>query len=183
MNRFPLPGAAVLALLAGMAGSGPAGAQTVLQRDVIAGGGTNAADGTYSLRGTVGQPGVGTATGDGSAVNGAWGFWAGGIVTVVGVDPGPREPAVPIAFAFGPTVPNPARGAVRWSLALPRASRVSLELYDVRGRRVNEVAERTMEAGRYSLDWDSGQAAPGVYFVRLRVDGALRGERRVVVVH
>ena len=72
--------------------------------------------------------------------------------------------------------PNPLQTSVTISLALPAAANVSLEIYDVRGRRVVTMASRPMGEGYHDVTWngadDSGaQAASGVYFLRVQVDG------------
>jgi hypothetical protein len=49
-------------------------------------------------------------------------------------------------------------------------------VYDISGRRVRRVADGTFEAGEHLLRWDgdtdaSLAAAPGVYFLRVQVNG------------
>ncbi len=89
------------------------------------------------------------------------------------------------ALEFSAPAPNPARGATRFSFALPTAGRVSLEILDVAGRRVRTLVSGAMSAGRYDHGWDlrddAGHAvAPGVYLARLAtLDGAR--VRRVVL--
>ena len=72
--------------------------------------------------------------------------------------------------------PNPTEGGATIGLALPAAGNVSLELYDVRGRRVATIASRPMSEGYHDVPWngtdDSGApVASGLYFLRVRVDG------------
>jgi photosystem II stability/assembly factor-like uncharacterized protein len=91
--------------------------------------------------------------------------------------PEPRPAS--IAFALGPPVPNPSRGAVRLSLELPTATTVEAAIYDVSGRRVSALDSGPSAAGRRMLTWDgrdaSGSPAPaGVYFARVRTDLGVR---------
>jgi len=72
--------------------------------------------------------------------------------------------------------PNPFVASTRITFDLPQASQVGAEIFDAQGRRVRELEDRALEAGRWALDWDGrdghGSAAPtGVYFYRLRVEG------------
>jgi hypothetical protein len=89
----------------------------------------------------------------------------------------------PRVLALAPPAPNPARGALRFSFDLPRAMRVRLEVLDVQGRMVAELAEGEFSPGRHERVWDRatgrGRAA-GLYFVRL-VTPEGRLVRRVVV--
>ena len=90
----------------------------------------------------------------------------------LGVDPGSPPPGI----TFAPPSPNPARGPVRLSFALPRAAAVRLGIYDVDGRRVRDLLSGAQPAGRHEIAWDqrdeSGRTVPaGVCFARLEVEG------------
>ena len=85
-----------------------------------------------------------------------------------------------------PLRPNPARAAVEVRWVQPRASAISIEVLDVTGRRVAELANGIVEAGSHSRTWerrsmDGKMAAPGVYFVRLAGDGVARTRKLVLV--
>jgi flagellar hook assembly protein FlgD len=78
--------------------------------------------------------------------------------------------------------PNPLESSATIGLALPAAGNASLDLYDVRGRRVATIASGLMPQANHDLTWngvdDSGApVASGAYFLRVRVDG------RVAVMH
>jgi hypothetical protein len=72
--------------------------------------------------------------------------------------------------------PNPLRASVTIGLALPAAGNVTMELYDVQGRRVVTMASRPMSEGHHDVTWDGADqagapVAAGVYFLRVQVDG------------
>ncbi len=72
--------------------------------------------------------------------------------------------------------PNPFSTETTVRFAVPTAGPVSLQVYDVAGRKVTTLVDRTMDAGSHSLIWngrdDSGSAvATGVYLVRLQAAG------------
>ena len=95
------------------------------------------------------------------------------------------EPSAPAELALSPAFPNPARGAVSFTLDLAREARdVRLTVHDVAGRRVWSGTPRTYGAGRWSLEWpglDEGgrPAPPGLYLASV-VAGGQRLERRVI---
>ena len=77
----------------------------------------------------------------------------------------------PSAFLY-PNAPNPFVDATDIRFELTKPARVTLAIYDVLGRRVRVLADRTYGPGRYALTWygrdDQGRAAPsGVYFCRM----------------
>ena len=105
--------------------------------------------------------------------------------TAVAVDPGDEvDEGRPRLLAVAP---NPARGGTvsALSFAIPRAAHVTLEVFDVRGTRVRNVADATFAAGTTTLRWDGrderGRVAPaGLYFVALTADGRLVEKGRLV---
>jgi hypothetical protein len=80
----------------------------------------------------------------------------------------------------------PFRSALQIEIGLARAQRVSLDLFDLAGRRVRAVARWVLPAGKRVVRWDGkldgGADAPsGVYFIRLATETAV-ATRRVVLV-
>ena len=74
--------------------------------------------------------------------------------------------------------PNPFAEQTTIRFALPAPSRVKLEVYDLLGRRVRTLANRSYEAGEHEITWDrrnarGALAAPGLYFYRMEA-GAYR---------
>jgi hypothetical protein len=100
-----------------------------------------------------------------------------GLGGTVDVDQAPAGSAPTLAC------PNPFRNETAIRLSLPRAGRVSVEVFDLRGRRVRVLAAGEFAAGLQAWKWDGRDqrgvaSAPGVYYVR--VDAA--GERSAVTV-
>ncbi|TMQ72301.1 MAG: hypothetical protein E6K80_03145 [Candidatus Eisenbacteria bacterium] len=68
------------------------------------------------------------------------------------------------------------------------SSPVGFEVLDAAGRRVAQVSDRSWSAGRWSVAWNgTDQAgvrlAPGVYFVRMRVNEQAVGLRKVALLN
>jgi hypothetical protein len=76
--------------------------------------------------------------------------------------------------------PNPARGRVRMSYSLTHPSRVTIAVYDIRGRRVATVVDGRRPAGVNDADWDCRHLANGVYFVKAVTNQA--GEVRKLII-
>ncbi len=86
-------------------------------------------------------------------------------------------------------VPNPFNPSTSVGFVLGSEARVTLGVYDVRGRLVRGLLDAEMEAGEYrdACIWDGlddrGRAmTSGTYFLRLTTDDGLRGARKVVLV-
>lgn len=77
------------------------------------------------------------------------------------------------ALSFAAIAPNPARGPVSLSFALPSDAHVRLEVYDAQGRLARTLVDAALPAGQHSRAWDLRDAsgvslAPGLYLARLQ---------------
>jgi len=70
-----------------------------------------------------------------------------------GVDGAPRE------FALAQNVPNPFARGTSIRFELPEKSRVRVDVFDILGRRVAELANGEMDAQRYEVNWAGRDAA------------------------
>jgi hypothetical protein len=87
---------------------------------------------------------------------------------------------------FEPARPNPFTGRTRFGFELPEAATVSLDIYDLGGRRVARLAGGTFGAGRHEAQWDglddSGtRVQAGLYFARFSAPGLSRTTRLVML--
>lgn len=90
---------------------------------------------------------------------------------VESVDPtgSPGSEAPPVAgFSLAQNRPNPFRDHTTVSWASPVAGPASLELFDVRGRRVRTLARGSYEAGQHTVQLQGDGLPSGTYFYVLR---------------
>ena len=74
----------------------------------------------------------------------------------------------PTSFELEQNFPNPFNPTTTIRFLVPTAGKVKMTVYDVLGRVVTTLLEREMEAGRYSVIWEAGGRASGVYFCVLQ---------------
>ena len=91
-----------------------------------------------------------------------------------------------VTLSFSEPRPNPAKSVATWAFALPRASDVQVDVYDVGGRLVQNLATGVRAPGNGEISWDlrdhSGrQVDAGVYFVKARFDQIYWTKRLLVV--
>jgi hypothetical protein len=77
--------------------------------------------------------------------------------------------------------PNPTRGQATIEYTLPEAEEVTLEVYDVLGRRVATLEEGSKQAGRHEVRLEADGLPSGVYFGRLEAGGETRTQKITVV--
>jgi hypothetical protein len=93
---------------------------------------------------------------------------------------------LPTRFALHSSRPNPAgEGGTVIAFDLPIATPISLEVFDLLGRRVASLAEGAYPAGFHTATWDlrdanGSVARPGVYVYRL-IAGEFRERRKMSV--
>jgi hypothetical protein len=103
---------------------------------------------------------------------------------------GPRtepdtDPA-PIRFALHPSRPNPSQGPSLIRFDLPQATDLKLEIFDVHGRRIYELARGRFHAGHHAIEWSGRngkgmRVSPGVYTCRLESERHLAQVKVVIV--
>jgi len=89
--------------------------------------------------------------------------------------------ALPDEFAMGKNYPNPFREATSIRYQLPADSRVSVEVYNVSGRKVKTLVAEVQKADRYVLEWnglsDAGNpVSPGVYIYKMKAKAVANGK-------
>ena len=67
--------------------------------------------------------------------------------------------------------PNPAGGMVDFRLSVTDGQNVTLKIYDLRGRVVAVVLDKSLSAGEYLVPFDVSGLEAGIYFYRLAGDG------------
>jgi sugar lactone lactonase YvrE len=67
--------------------------------------------------------------------------------------------------------PNPFNSSTTIEYELVVPSDVTLEIYDMLGRKVETLVESHLPTGRYRTAWDATGMTSGIYFCRIRVNG------------
>ena len=140
---------------------------------LVANPGTTANTNLYTVNLTTGTTTLVGAIGNGLAARDIAVASAAGVVTAV------RDRA---DLAAGVSLyPNPTSGRTTLTFNLNRAAHAELNVFDAVGRSVATVASAALPAGPQELRWETGTAKPGLYLVRLVVDGQPAATRQVVV--
>jgi hypothetical protein len=92
---------------------------------------------------------------------------------------------LPTRFALEQNRPNPFSTVTTLRFALPVASPVKVELYDLQGRRIHTMANGRYPAGWHTLTWDrglsgGGRAQAGVYLCRMSA-GSFHEVQKMIV--
>ncbi len=86
---------------------------------------------------------------------------------------------LPRTYALEGNYPNPFNAATTIRYTLPEQADVTLEVYDILGRRVAQPVQDTRPAGFHEVRWEAAGLASGPYLVRFTA-GTFTATRRIL---
>ena len=76
--------------------------------------------------------------------------------------------SVPKSFSLSQNYPNPFNPVTIISYALPKASHVTIKVYDILGREVTTLVNEEKNAGNYNAQFSAGKLASGIYLYKMQ---------------
>jgi M6 family metalloprotease-like protein len=118
-------------------------------------------------------------------VQGKYSAWSLPYVTAIpsldGVSPGGYGEGLPGAMALEQNYPNPFNPVTNVTFDIARSAFVTLKVYDLLGREVAVLVDEIMGPGRYSVRFDGGKNASGMYYYRLNAGGYVATRRMALI--
>lgn len=87
----------------------------------------------------------------------------------------------PITFKLHQNYPNPFNPSTTINYDVARNGLVSIEVYDIVGRKVAELVNEVKSAGSYSVQFDASSLSSGIYFARLEAGSAVQIQKMTLV--
>ncbi len=88
---------------------------------------------------------------------------------------------IPDSYALQPAYPNPFNPATTISYALPQASLVQLNVYDLQGRLVAELVNGIRQPGYHQVTFEAQNLASGLYIYRIQADNFTAVKKMLLV--
>jgi hypothetical protein len=83
---------------------------------------------------------------------------------------------IPLDYSSIQNYPNPFNTETVFKYTMPQDSHVSLEIFDMLGRRIAVLVDETQSAGYHQVTWDAGDQVSGTYFYNIKIgDFAKKG--------
>jgi len=77
--------------------------------------------------------------------------------------------------------PNPINGLTTIKYLLPDESRITINVFDILGRRVASLKDGIQPAGTYQTIWDAGDRSSGVYFYKITVNDKVETKKMLLI--
>ncbi len=84
-------------------------------------------------------------------------------------------------FTLHQNYPNPFNPSTNISFVLPASGLVSIKIYDVKGRLIQTLTERTMTAGEHTLTFDASALPSGVYLYKLETPSGSQTRKMTLI--
>jgi len=88
---------------------------------------------------------------------------------------------IPGKFTLSQNYPNPFNPATTIEYTVPVKSRIILTIYNLEGQKIKELVNENKPAGKYSVTFNAGELASGIYFYKLS-DGSRTLSRKMVLI-
>lgn len=99
---------------------------------------------------------------------------ASGLVLII------NENILPSDFALLQNYPNPAKEETLIPIILPERSQVRIVLYDILGKQVKSIIDKSLGQGKFSFKLNTADLREGLYFYRMTA-GAFSATRSMVI--
>jgi len=76
--------------------------------------------------------------------------------------------AAPAAFAVAQNTPNPFNPTTTINFSIPKAGKVTVEVFNAAGQKVDTIVNSQMTAGSHSVNWNAAKFSAGVYFCTVK---------------
>ena len=78
---------------------------------------------------------------------------------------------IPDAFSMRSAYPNPFNPVTSIGFEISAESMVQISIFNLKGQEVETLVNEATSPGMYSINWDAGHVASGVYFVHFKASG------------
>jgi len=99
---------------------------------------------------------------------------------------GANENLIPLVTKLNPNYPNPFNPSTTINYTLKEKSKVTLNIYNIKGQKVKKLVSKQLSAGQHSIVWDGKDdneksVSTGIYFYKLKTENHEKTKRMVLL--
>ncbi|MCP4633729.1 MAG: T9SS type A sorting domain-containing protein [candidate division Zixibacteria bacterium] len=91
------------------------------------------------------------------------------------------DPSISSVYALLSNYPNPFNDATTIKYGLPESGKISIDVYNILGRKVETLVDEHQDAGYYSINWDASTYSSGIYFYKLTTNNKTLTKRMTLL--
>ncbi len=112
-----------------------------------------------------------------------WTVGVGGVIKYRGTALGITNISnnIPNEYSLEQNYPNPFNPVTNIKFSITNAGKVEMSVYDINGRKVEELVSSTYSAGTYNVDWNASKYSSGVYFYTIVTNEFTQTKRMLLV--
>ncbi len=88
---------------------------------------------------------------------------------------------LPVVYILEQNYPNPFNPSTVIEFGLPKAGIVTLEVYNMLGQRVAQLANEFKPAGRHQVIFDASVLSSGMYLYRLQFESEVHTKKMMLI--
>ena len=88
---------------------------------------------------------------------------------------------IALDYSLAQNYPNPFNPTTTIIYSLPKSSLVTLEIYDILGRRITTLVNGEKRSGTYKVIWNARNIPSGIYFYKISVGGYSRTNKMILL--
>jgi len=81
-----------------------------------------------------------------------------------------EESLLPSEFKLGKSYPNPFNPTTNFTVDLPQNSSITISVYDISGREVDQIFDGFLSRGSYLMHWNAMNFSSGIYFISMKLE-------------
>jgi hypothetical protein len=93
----------------------------------------------------------------------------------------PESVVIPSDYTLNQNYPNPFNPSTTIEFAMPQASFVTLEVYNMVGQKVATLVEGTRQAGVHTVSFDASNLSSGTYLYRMQADDQMLMQKMTLI--
>ncbi len=102
-----------------------------------------------------------------------------GVLSATGVKN--EKPDLPIKYALSQNFPNPFNPSTEIKYSIPKASNVSLTVYNMLGQKIAGLVNGQKAAGNYTVLFDASKLSSGIYFYTLKAGNFVTTKKMILL--
>jgi hypothetical protein len=93
----------------------------------------------------------------------------------------PKGEGMPEEYKLSQNYPNPFNPATTIEYSIPEQSMVTITIYDVVGKEIEQLYSGEKAAGTYSVQWNAANYASGIYFYKLSTNNFVQVKKMMLL--